>query len=147
MKAKLYLAVLVVSILALVIMGCGEKEEKTDQPTTGKVEGTTGDEVIEKVEVAFETMKSEYLEKAGKLVSGWDEKLISLEEKKKDLPAITRKPLENTFKAVVDNKADVDTKLTDLKGAGEDTFNAKKEAFEGSLNVLKTGYDDLLGKL
>ena len=144
MKSKLFLSLLALSIMAFLTIGCGEKEKDADLPATDKVDETTG--AVEEVVKTFETMKDEYLTKAGTLVADWDKKILSLEEKKKDLPAIARKPLEKQFRVVMDNKDALDNSYNELKNADEATFDAKKEAFETTMTELNTGYTDLLAK-
>jgi len=151
MKSKLYLALLVTPILALLAIGCGGEGEKTEIPSNEKIEETTEDagapvdEMVEETKNEFESLKEEYIKKAEKLMSSWDDKLSSLEEKKNSLPGITSKPLEEPYKAVMNSKTELDHKFSDLKDAGEDTFNEKKNAFEGSLEELTSGYGNLLG--
>ncbi|MDF1545840.1 MAG: hypothetical protein P1R58_12170 [bacterium] len=139
MKSKLSLALLILSLLALLAAGCGKEADKTE----GAEDEVT--ETASDMASAFDSVKEKYLVDAEKMVMEWNDKVSSLEEKKNALPELTQKPLEEPLKAVMASKATMDEKFNDLKGAGEENFDEQKAAFEGSVVELKTGYENLMG--
>jgi len=153
MKKKLYIVFAIMAVMAFLAFGCSGDAEKTENAAekkidnaTEKVEAVAGDKV-EEVASKFETIKEEYLDGAKKFVAEWDTKLSDLETKKNSLPEMVRKPLEEPFSNLKENKVKLDDNFNSLKDAGEDTFNENKTAFEGSLDQLKSGYDGLMSKL